>query len=64
MSETLTLTENNHVKNEKSNILILRLKCNINNKKTVSWDEKIIDNEFLNKKKKNCCFYCKKYNCN
>ena len=32
-------------------------------KKVVSWDESIIDNEFLGKKKtKKCCVYCaKKY---
>lgn len=58
-----TLIENSKVKNEKSNILILRLKSNINNTKSVSWDEEVIDNEFLNKKKKNCCQYCKKF-CN
>jgi len=56
-----TLIETSKVKNEKPNILILRLKSNINNKKSVSWDEKVIDNEFLNKKKINCCVFCKKY---
>ena len=45
MTITTTLTVNNETKT------ILKL----NNKKRISWDSKVIDNEHLNKKKSKCC---------
>jgi protein phosphatase 1 regulatory subunit 11 len=48
-------------------ILVLRLKQrsisidNNKNEKRVTWDEAVIDNEHMNKKKtKSCCVFCKK----
>lgn len=54
----------NTITTVKEKCLILKLK-NLNIEKKVSWDENVIDNEFLNKKKMNCCDFCKKkYNRN
>jgi hypothetical protein len=70
MSTTITQTKND------GKILVLKLKCKPNNedkpendiqvttnqKKKISWDPKVVDNEFMNKKKTNCCSKCLKKN--
>lgn len=57
MTITQTITLEKKTSTTKNNIIVLKLKS----RKRVTWDENVIDNEFLNKKKSNCCcVYCKK----
>ncbi len=65
MSSTVTQTIEQTQSSPTTLVLRLQPRSNfiksVKNEKRVSWDEAVIDNEHMNKKKtKNCCVFCKK----
>lgn len=63
MSNIITQTQT-QTQTETQKTFVLKLRASVSTnieEKHVTWDEKVINNEHMNKKKsKNCCIFCKK----